>query len=1167
MVLEALAAISLTGNIIQFVHFGFTLIRTTHDIHESGSSNTPETIELNIIAKHLEGHIRNLETPRGSEITAENTRQNNNDSSTLSLARQCQAVATELLSAIGKLHAGKMAKLSYGVEKRLEERRNNEPSTADGEPTRSYHVPFGIANQAVLIDTLNTLSQDNGYRHTDLVGNIERIASRLRSVEASISSSTGHSLSDEICCKFLELCDIYKNAAESREILATLQFDYMRARHEAIHEAHERTFEWIFRTKQLEPSDPRASVRFLEWLENGDGIFWIAGKPGSGKSTLMKFLDNHHAVEDALRLWAGSGTLYRSSFYFWNPGTHMQKSLQGLLQSLLYGILSTCPDMIYDVCKERYGSQIHEPWSVPDLKHCLARVETAKTDSTSKFYFHVDGLDEFNGDHNEVVSVLERFASSRIKLCLSSRPWNCFELAFGGHPSQKLYLESFTREDIQLFAQEHLTKDLGRDHFQMPRELFASLVKTIVERSKGVFLWVRLVIRSLCDGLINGDPPTLLQARLDAIPTDLEIFFASILHSVDPVYRERMAIAFSVALKTKSPLRVINYSFLDEEDNNFGLELDFRCFDDEEIQHRVLKTSRQLAGRYKGLLECSRPGPLGGLLYDTTPPHDTVDFLHRTLTDFLQGPKLQAQLSSYLPFGFNVNSTISRILLAEGKYANGPLRNGSFSRVLDFIEEVTQDERNPELEYRTLDHIERLFEKEANNFPTVPSLRNRVLKAAIHIHRIDYVNHRLQNERHSGDMNMLLSHCLLCPGQLAGGSWKVAFIRTSGECYESMGLAAKGLNAMRIYDSHIEMLSLLLERGANPNAIFYNKTIWEEYLEHSFTDSSVLCERNWPKVLNLLLQFEPTIASQTSIWAQIFESGYTMGEFKQQFSSGAMDTMCLLFNAGLKPNDHCNGTTVFQYFLRTLQWHYGKYTLLRHSMLQLFFLHGADVRLMLQDDEVKPWIEYLIGLLCICTSPADPSEDFKIMLKNGLDPNTQIDGRSIWEDLLESVQTFGFNLDAHRQEVSGNTVLLFLRYGADPQNEVLHRLLGHYDGGKSIFGPLGASIMDTARRETAFIQARDIFLQNPPGMTLDFSHIAPGAIQAPEWHYQYLSRETAPEPQVCEEKRLSISGPSWTGVTKVEQLSQRIERQKLVAIDSRHLVNTGAQTFTYQFTG
>lgn len=45
--------------------------------------------------------------------------------------------------------------------------------------------------------------------------------------------------------------------------------------------------------------------KWTNWLSSGNGIFHIAGKLGSGKSTLMKFLCNHPQTKVALQKWAG----------------------------------------------------------------------------------------------------------------------------------------------------------------------------------------------------------------------------------------------------------------------------------------------------------------------------------------------------------------------------------------------------------------------------------------------------------------------------------------------------------------------------------------------------------------------------------------------------------------------------------------------------------------------------------------------------------------------------------------------------------------------------------------------------------------------------------------------------------------------------------------------
>jgi hypothetical protein len=159
---------------------------------------------------------------------------------------------------------------------------------------------------------------------------------------------------------------------------------------------------------------------------------------GSGKSTLMKFLEDCTHTHATLQQWANTQQLVRASFYFWNAGTEMQKSLRGLLQSLLYTILNGCPDLIPNICSNRWQCKqdslsASEPWSVSELRQSFLKLKNIEQGMSRKFYLHVDGLDEYHGDHLEVIEILKSISTSpNVKLCVSSRPWNCFELALGG---------------------------------------------------------------------------------------------------------------------------------------------------------------------------------------------------------------------------------------------------------------------------------------------------------------------------------------------------------------------------------------------------------------------------------------------------------------------------------------------------------------------------------------------------------------------------------------------------------------------------------------------------------------------------------------------------------------------------------------------------------------
>ncbi|KAI0452506.1 hypothetical protein F5B21DRAFT_516009 [Xylaria acuta] len=143
----------------------------------------------------------------------------------------------------------------------------------------------------------------------------------------------------------------------NQDFLESLYFSQIKARQRNIEPAHAKTFGWIF---QHSVPDGSKTISFDQWLREGGGTFWIQGKAGSGKSTLMKFVCSHATTMKSLREWAGSKQLITAEFFFWNAGTVLQKSREGLLRSLLFEILRKCPELIPRVSKGNQRAPFRE---------------------------------------------------------------------------------------------------------------------------------------------------------------------------------------------------------------------------------------------------------------------------------------------------------------------------------------------------------------------------------------------------------------------------------------------------------------------------------------------------------------------------------------------------------------------------------------------------------------------------------------------------------------------------------------------------------------------------------------------------------------------------------------------------------------------------------------
>ena len=303
---------------------------------------------------------------------------------------------------------------------------------------------------------------------------------------------------EELSSNISSLANEVRLSASDQMLLNSLHFDYMAQRQATVEPAHEQTFGWVL--------DPSLPVKFDDWLRFQDGIYWINGKAGSGKSTLMKFLLNHVSTGESLRSWAGPKRLITASFFFWNAGTSLQKSQEGLFRFLLYEILSQCPELIRTVCSSKarnfrpFGEE-YKSWTWQELWHAIAQFKD-QGGAKARFCFFIDGLDEYDGEPDHIISVLKSLRDwSDVKLCVSSRPYNEFRDAFGRPSDSQMALEDLTREDIKSYVQSTLEENPRFKVLKARDDRTQDLVQVIVEKAQGVFLWVILVVKSLLQGL------------------------------------------------------------------------------------------------------------------------------------------------------------------------------------------------------------------------------------------------------------------------------------------------------------------------------------------------------------------------------------------------------------------------------------------------------------------------------------------------------------------------------------------------------------------------------------------------------------------------------------------------------------------------------------------
>ena len=348
----------------------------------------------------------------------------------------------------------------------------------------------------------------------------------------------------------------------------------------------------------------------------------------------------------------------RASHYFWIAGTEMQKSQQGLLRELLFDMFRQCPELIALACAHRVSSDTWDtetPWATQELQGVLATLASGSCSSVT-FTIFIDGLDEYDGDHEALCTALKTLADSPyIKLCVSSRPWNVFEEAFGQNEDSKLYMQDLTKHDIKDYTKSRLEEHPRWQAVASRPGQGVELVQEIVDKACGVFLWVYLVTELLRKGLTNRDSFSDMRRRLESFPPELEDFFQRILESVEAFYHSKMSTALQLAAAADEPLHWTFYAFHEQEydDADYVFRVPNEAFSREELRELRLDTATQLNSRTQGLLEITGTG--------------LVTFLHRTVKDYLDTTQMSDFLAAKAAPWFSANLTLIRAGIARIK--------------------------------------------------------------------------------------------------------------------------------------------------------------------------------------------------------------------------------------------------------------------------------------------------------------------------------------------------------------------------------------------------------------------------------------------------------------------------------------------------------------------
>jgi hypothetical protein len=274
-----------------------------------------------------------------------------------------------------------------------------------------------------------------------------------------------------------------------------------------------------------------------------------------------------------------------------------------------------------------------------------------------KFCLVVDGLDEFEGDDDDYEGLGAFFRditdSKQIKALLSSRPWVVFEDLFGNGPNLKL--QHLTYRDIEKYVRDKFSLNTAFGNLaRREPEAAPALLREIVEKADGVFLWVKLVVRNLLSGLRNRDDLVELSKRLRRLPREMKSLYKRLFELIEPY--ERWAPRVIQILRCNrdicnnssddvyevnehvKPITISEFLLAMSEDAHISL---VESMTREKFQLKCEETRLRLTARCAGFLEVSNiPGT------SFMGPTSLIDYFHRTAKDFLESEDVWAKILS-----------------------------------------------------------------------------------------------------------------------------------------------------------------------------------------------------------------------------------------------------------------------------------------------------------------------------------------------------------------------------------------------------------------------------------------------------------------------------------------------------------------------------------------
>lgn len=286
------------------------------------------------------------------------------------------------------------------------------------------------------------------------------------------------------------------------------------------------------------------------WLRDRNRrLLWIKGKPGSGKTTLMRQLLRQTRDRSFFEDIHGYPISAVTAFFFFSRTDKKQLSPEDMVRGLLFQIFNGWPSLAEESLHKDFQG------SAPTVSflHNLSRLrrlfqDVIKRSKGQTYFLFVDAIDECesqpSSERDDTMPTLteepliialgwldDLLNLPNVKVCIASRAWNSIlDFCYRWH-TDTVRLDDENTQDIKNYVETRLRGQIARHYHDDDRDV-EHLALRIISSSHGLFVWARLITEQICRGLADGEPAIRLLDRVDTIPRGLAGVYEMMLSTI-----------------------------------------------------------------------------------------------------------------------------------------------------------------------------------------------------------------------------------------------------------------------------------------------------------------------------------------------------------------------------------------------------------------------------------------------------------------------------------------------------------------------------------------------------------------------------------------------------------------------------------------------------------